>query len=253
LLDQLEHVPDFHNSDNLQVIRDVILYRINRNNLANLNQDYTLDYGIKLPSNSSLISVGSGMHDLDIEWIISATSSSSANISNQSSARSQRSFLIDSNNNNPNMNSFNSNYMSSNSTNLYRTFNDTNSHTISSGSIRRPSDYKRTPWDDLNLNSDNYISNYNNNTLLSHNSSHSAPKTLTRSRDVAPLRAFPLLSSNDGYDFLNNGYTSSINSAGSNRNSVYPSTTSYQEKYLKKTLTETGKLNKMFNYDSYLG
>jgi hypothetical protein len=171
-------VPDLSGTSyNISSLREVILYRVNRNRIATLNQDYTVDYGLKIPATGVAIS---STHDLDIEWIISASPTSSASVSNQSSARSNRSFpVIEGNKNNANnakdVNSF------------YRNMNlADNNVIISTGSLRRPSGYKRLPWDELN-------------DMNSVTSSHSAPKA-TRAREVAPLKAFPL---NDNLDFLN--------------------------------------------------
>ncbi len=153
----MENISDFRNIDN-QLIKDVVIYRINRNKLPSLNADITVEYGVKIPPSGSVIAG----YDLDIEWIISASASSSS-ASNMSSARSQKSFNIDSNNANNNFQKV-------------ITLND-NNMSISSGSFRRPSATKRLPWEDSN----------------------NAPKN-SKNRDVAPLRAFPL---NDEPDFLN--------------------------------------------------
>lgn len=153
--------------ENLNIIKDVIIYRVNRNVLASLNNDMSLDYGVKIPSAGATISKN-GL-DLDIEWIISA-SSSSASDSNVSSARSQKSVLIDSNNSN------------SNSIHRITNLNQNSSQQISSVSFRRPSASKRLPWEEI----------------ITNNNSNNAPK-VNRSREVAPLKAFPL---NDEFDFL---------------------------------------------------
>ena len=63
--------------------------RINRNKLPTLNPDMSIDYAVKIPVMSSMYSVA----DLDIEWIVSATSSPGS-ASNLSSARSQKSGLF---------------------------------------------------------------------------------------------------------------------------------------------------------------
>lgn len=154
LIEQLENISDFRNIDH-QLIKDVVIYRINRNKLPSLNADLTVEYGVKIPPSGSVIAG----YDLDIEWIISA-SASSASASNMSSARSQKSLHTEANNNFQKIITLNDNNMP-----------------ISSGSFRRPSATKRLPWEDSN----------------------SAPKA-AKSREVAPLRAFPL---NDEPDFLN--------------------------------------------------
>ena len=152
-------MPDFQNFENLNIIKDVIVYRLNRNKIASLNSDMTVEYGMKLPSAGTTIS--SNALDLDVEWIISA-SSSSASASNLSSARSQRSVFLDSTSNigNPN-------------THRISNLNQPNIQ-ISTGSFRRPSGTRRLPWEDVQ------------------NNSSSNPPNTTRSREVAPLKAFPL-------------------------------------------------------------
>ena len=174
MLDQLELVPDLQ-PDNISAIREVILYRINRNRTATLNSDLTVDYALKIPVNGVSLS---SAHDLDIEWIISASSSTSAAASNQSSARTQR------------------NSDSKETKEFFRNMNLNDGGgnlVISSGALRRPSGLKRLPWDELS-----------DPPRLVHGSSagssHSAPKTATRTREVAPLKAFPLT---DGLDFQN--------------------------------------------------
>lgn len=153
--------------ENLNIIKDVIIYRVNRNILATLNSDMSLDYGVKIPSSGATIS-NNGL-DLDIEWIISA-SSSSALESNASSARSQKSVFIDTNN--------------SNSNNIHRisNLNQNSNQQISSVSFRRPSASKRLPWEET----------------IANNGLNNIPK-VSRSREVAPLKAFPL---NDEFDIL---------------------------------------------------
>lgn len=129
----------------------------------------SLDYGVKIPSAGATFSAN-GL-DLDIEWIISA-SGSSAPASNVSSARSQKSVYIDSSASNSNQN------------NVHRisNLNQNNVQQISTVSFRRPSASKRLPWEEA-------IPTSNSNTV---------PK-VTRSREVAPLKAFPL---NDEFDVL---------------------------------------------------
>lgn len=151
-------------------MKDVIIYRVNRNVLASLNADMSLDYGVKIPSAGATFSVN-GL-DLDIEWIISA-SGSSASVSNVSSARSQKSVYIDSNSS------------SSSQNNMHRisNINQNNTQQISTVSFRRPSASKRLPWEEASPT----------------NNSNQIPK-VNRSREVAPLKAFPL---NDEFDILN--------------------------------------------------
>ena len=159
-------MPDFHNSENLQTIRDVIIYRLNRNKLATLNSDMNIEYGVKIPPSGAVFTAG---YDPDIEWIVSA-SASSASASNLSSARSQKS-IYDTNTNGTNANNNNNN-------NVHR-LND-NNISISSGSFRRSSGNKRLPWEDQLDN-------------------QTTPKVV-HSREVAPLKAFPL---HDEFDFVN--------------------------------------------------
>lgn len=166
-------MPDFQNFENLNIIKEVIVYRLNRNKIASLNNDMTVEYGIKIPSAGTTIS-SNGL-DLDIEWIISA-SSSSASASNLSSARSQRSVFIDSTSNIGNITSQN--------THRIANLNQPNIQ-ISTGSFRRPSGTRRLPWEEAQ-----------NNTSLN------VPNT-TRSREVAPLKAFPL---NDELELINGNY-----------------------------------------------
>lgn len=176
LLNQLEQIPSFHNSDNLNAIKEVINYRLSRNKLPVLNPDMTIEYGVKIPPSNAPSLVNSfGNHEVDIEWIVSASSSSSA--SNMSSARSQKSSVFSE---------------ISNQNNLHRmiNLNDNSISSISSGSFRqrRPSGTKRLPWEDANLSD---ISQ-----------SNSANSKATRNREAAPLKAFPL---SDDLDFLSPG------------------------------------------------
>lgn len=212
LLDQLDsNVSEFQHFDNLNIIKDVIMCRVSRNKLPVLNADMTIDYAIKIPS--TIISNGYG-NDLDIEWIVSA-SSSSGSASNLSSARSQASIF---NENNPQSNS--------NASSVHRMASlDNNNIAISTGSFkqRRPSGNKRLPWEEVN---DNQITSHQN-----------VPKVM-RSREVAPLKAFPLT---DELDFVNG----TLNAANSNmKPSTYPASTSYQEKYLKKLQSNDSKPSK---------
>ncbi|CAF0703596.1 unnamed protein product [Brachionus calyciflorus] len=206
IIEQLEHVPEFQNFENLNIIKDVIVYRLNRNKIANLNSDMTLEYGVKIPSTGTTF--GSNGLDLDIEWIISA-SSSSASTSNISSARSQRSVFVDSNS----TNMINHRIANLNQANMQ----------ISTGSFRRPSGTKRLPWEETN----------------SQNNSIPVPK-VNKSREVAPLKAFPL---NDDLEIVND-ISINNNMANTTRNTVYPSTSSYQEKYLKKLQDQKGQQSK---------
>ena len=146
----------------------------------------TIEYGIKIPTSGVIIT----NNDVDIEWVVSASSSSSASASNLSSARSQKSILNENTNNNNNNNTNNS----FSNFNRMLTLND-KTKSISTGSFRRPSGSKRMPWDELidqNLNSNNGLNN----------NSSSVPKVM-RSREVAPLKAFPL---NDEFEFLNSNH-----------------------------------------------
>jgi hypothetical protein len=208
LLDQLDSVSEFQHFDNLNVIKDVIMCRVSRNKLPVLNSDLTIDYAIKIPS--TIISNGYG-NDLDIEWIVSA-SSSSGSASNLSSARSQASVFNENINANNNSNS-----------NIHR-MASLATDSISTGSFkqRRTSGNKRLPWEDANENQSNAT-----------NLNQIVPKVM-RSREVAPLKAFPLT---DELDFvngtLNNNHNNNTNNV-SNKPSSYPASTSYQEKYLKK-------------------
>ncbi len=167
------------------MIREVITYRIKRNILPKLNSDMSLEYGIKIPTSGVIVT----NNDVDIEWVVSASSSSSASASNQSSARSQKSILNENTNNINNTNNSFSNF------NRMLTLND-KSKSISTGSFRRPSSSKRMPWDDLN---DQNIANSNNGQGSNNNG---IPKVM-RSREVAPLKAFPL---NDEFEFLNSNH-----------------------------------------------
>ena len=205
LLDQLDSVVEFQHFDNLNIIKDVIMCRVSRNKLPVLNSDLTIDYAIKIPS--TVLSNGYG-NDLDIEWIVSA-SSSSGSASNLSSARSQASVYNENINNNNNSN-----------TNIHRMASIA-TESISTGSFkqRRPSGNKRLPWEDANENQ-------------SSNTNQTVHKVM-RSREVAPLKAFPLT---DELDFVNGTLNNASNNHTNNNNksSSYPSSTSYQEKYLKK-------------------
>jgi hypothetical protein len=220
LLDQLDVVSEFQHFDNLNIIKDVIMCRVSRNKLPVLNPDMTIEYAIKIPS--TIISNGYG-NDLDIEWIVSA-SSSSGSASNLSSARSQASVFND---------NTNSNNSTNNNSNIHRMVsldNNTNNMPISTGSFkqRRSSGTKRLPWEEVNENN-----NQNNN------NQQQVPKVM-RSREVAPLKAFPLT---DELDFVNGSLANANNNNNNNKQSTYPASTSYQEKYLKKLHINTNENN----------
>jgi hypothetical protein len=125
-------VPEFQigtiTYENLQTIRDVIVFRLNRNKIATINPDMTIDYGIKIPQSGVVLSGG---YDPDIEWIVSASSSSAS-----ASARSQRGNDSNSNTNNNRIISLNDKGVP-----------------ISSGSFRqRSSGNKRLPWEEAGSN-----------------------------------------------------------------------------------------------------
>ena len=160
-------MPDFHvgstiTYENLQTIRDVIVFRLNRNKIATINSDMTIDYGVKIPQSGVAISGG---YDPDIEWIVSASSSSAS----ANSARSQKG-------------GNESNVSTSNNNNRIINFNE-NNVSISSGSFRRTSGSKRLPWEDATPNDQNM----------------STQKVV---HTVAPLKAFPF---NDEFDSSSNG------------------------------------------------
>lgn len=135
----------------------------------------TIEYGLKIPPPGVTFPNG---YDLDVEWVISA-SASSASASNLSSARSQKSTVVEPAKNN-------------NGTHRMINLNDKNN--ISTGSFRRPSGTKRLPWDEINDSSSMLIN-------------PNIPKVM-RSREVAPLKAFPL---NDDIDFANGNMVISNN------------------------------------------
>ena len=87
LLDCLESASDFQHYENVSVIREVITCRLQRNKLPTLNPDMSIEYAVKIPAQSSL--QAGALIDLDIEWIVSAATSSSS-ASNMSSARSHK-------------------------------------------------------------------------------------------------------------------------------------------------------------------
>lgn len=208
------------------MIKDVINYRLNRNKLPVLNADMTVEYGIRIPPSNAPMLMNSfgGNSELDIEWIVSASSSStssSASLSNMSSARSQKSVFSEisnpSNSNN-----------ASNSIHRMINLNDNGMLSISTGSFkqRRPSGTKRLPWEDNDMLAQAApINNFNGN--QNNPNSQNTPKT-NRMREAAPLKAFPL---SDDPDFLaGNLYHMNKSKSGG----AYPSSTSYQEKYLRK-------------------
>ena len=150
-------MPDFQigtiTYENLQTIRDVIVFRLNRNKIATINPDMTIDYGVKIPQSGVVLSSG---YDPDIEWIVSASSSSAS-----ASARSRPG--NDTNNN-----------ASATTNNRMMSLNDNGAVRISSGSFRqRSSGNKRLPWEDA----------------ISNDQSISSQKV---AHTVAPLKAFPL-------------------------------------------------------------
>ena len=138
------------------MIRTVIEFRLNRDKYAILNTDMTIDYAIKLPSSTSLLTVSG--NEPDIDWIISA--STSAHSVHLSSARSVRS-----------VNEFEQNILPQQQQTVYK---------------RKPS-AKRLPWDNVN---DQYNSTNSINSQPTSLNLTSVPKVM-RSREVAPLKAFP--------------------------------------------------------------
>lgn len=232
----------------MNVIKDVINYRLNRNKLPVLNADMTVEYGIKIPpSNAPMLMNGyGGNSELDIEWIVSASSSStssSASLSNMSSARSQKSVFSEISNPSNNAN---------NAVHRMINLNDNGMLSISTGSFkqRRPSGTKRLPWEDNDMltqanNNNNINSNGNGNHIG--NGSSNTPKPMNRMREAAPLKAFPL---SDDPDFLaGNLYHMNKSKSGG----AYPSSTSYQEKYLRKIQSDQQSKLHQSKTDSNLG
>jgi hypothetical protein len=174
LLEQLEHVPQFQSGtmtpENLRTIRDVIVFRLNRNKLATLNQaDMSIDYGVKIPQSGAVLS---GIYDPDIEWIVSASASSAS----ANSARSQKEIAAAA--------TGTSRVIGINESHAINNAN--NNVSISSGSFRqRSSGNKRMPWEDVISNSEQIMY---------------SPKI---AHTVAPLKAFPL---NEEFD--SNGFSS---------------------------------------------
>ena len=158
--------------------------RLNRNKLPTLNPDMTIEYAVKIPVMSSMY----GISDLDIEWIVSATSSSGS-VSNLSSARSQKSSMFG---------EIGNTNSSSGANSMHRmaSFIDNNNIPLSFKQRRIPSASKRLPWEQqTSIESD--VSGHSNT------ASNAAVNKSSRSREVAPLKAFPL--SDDPLDFANNG------------------------------------------------
>jgi hypothetical protein len=193
------------------MIRTVIEFRLSRDKYAILNTDMTIDYAIKLPTSTSLLTVSG--NEPDIDWIISAsTSAHSVNLSS-SSARSVRS-----------VNEYEQNILPQQpQQTVYK---------------RKPS-ARRLPWDNVN---DQYNSSNSLNSQPTSLNLSNVPKVM-RSREVAPLKAFPF---EENLDFNNpskiyrkyiemiiNKLFFSIKGIATFKAS-YPSTSSYQEKYLKR-------------------
>jgi hypothetical protein len=152
----------------LAIIKAVVKYRIERNTYATLSSDMTVEYAIKL---SSLASTASGV-DPDLDWIVSASASSSANgrSANNTTNNSTASFEYD------------ANLLTQQIT------------------IKRKSSAKRLPWEDQQFQAPS---------LDTFNSPSSVPK-VTKSREVAPLKAFPMYGDDNDFSL------SSINSYGRN-------------------------------------
>ena len=138
----------------VNMIRPIVEFRLSRDKYAILNTDMTIDYAIKLPSSTSLLSVNG--NEPDIDWIISASASAHSAHLSTSSARSVRS-----------VNEFEQNILPQQT--VYK---------------RKPS-AKRLPWE-----IDQYNSNASLNSINSNVNMPNVPKVM-RSREVAPLKAFP--------------------------------------------------------------
>lgn len=131
----------------------------------------SIEYAIKLPSSTSLIT-SVNASEPDIDWIISASTSSTHNSSlniksSTSSARSTKSL------------------------------NEYEQNIMPQSILKRKPSAKRLPWDEpFNGNNTNNSQNNgnNNNVMLLQNgnnlTSTTVPKVM-RSREVAPLKAFP--------------------------------------------------------------
>lgn len=185
ILDCLEKVSDFQNYDNTSTIREVIMCRLNRNKLPTLNPDMSIEYAVKIPVMSSMYSIA----DLDIEWIVSATSSPGS-ASNLSSARSQKSGMFGE--------IANSGQQPPATMHRMASFVDNNQIPINLRQRRIPSANKRLPWeqsgeDPLAV----------SNSTQSNQTSRSGAKAT--SREVAPLKAFPL--TDDTLDFANGKFS----------------------------------------------
>lgn len=156
----------------LSAVKSVIKYRIERNVYAKLNSDMTIDYAIKIPA--IVATSANGGSEPDLEWIISATTTSAANSTNSSNLP-----------------------LSSRSRNF--DFNDftTDSQLSQSNVVLKrktsASAAKRLPWEDQS----------------SHENINSAVPKVTRIREVAPLKAFPLYT--DENDFLSSSNYMKIN------------------------------------------
>jgi len=111
--------------------------RINRNKLPTLNPDMSIEYAVKIPVMSSMYSIA----DLDIEWIVSATSSPGS-ASNLSSARSQKSGMFG---------EIGASAQSQPPATMHRmaSFVDNNQIPINLRQRRIPSANKRLPWEGL--------------------------------------------------------------------------------------------------------
>lgn len=171
-MDCLDNVNELQNMENLSVIKEVIMCRLNRKKVPTLNPDMSLEYAVKIPVMSSIY----GISDLDIEWIVSATSSGSA--SNMSSARSHKSNVFGEVHT-PNTGASSMHRMAS--------FVDNNHIPINFKQRRIPSGNKRLPWDQAATTheidkSAQSINTHSNNTI----------SVRSNGREVAPLKAFPL-------------------------------------------------------------
>jgi hypothetical protein len=140
---------------NLEIIKSIIAYRLNRNRYSKLNQDMTIEYGIKIPTSATY---GQQISEPDIDWIISASASSP----NSAALITQSGRLI------------------SNTSN-YETDETNSQHQLVYK--RKPSATtmtKRLPWEDQQQ---------------KQGGMQSVPKVM-KSREVAPLKAFPLVTEN---------------------------------------------------------
>lgn len=169
----MESASDFQQFENVAVIREVIQCRLQRNKLPTLNPDMSIEYAIKIPVMSTMY----GTSDLDIEWIVSATSSSGT-ASNLSSARSHKAPVFGEIAN-----------PSGSSMHRMASFVDGANIPLSFKQRRIPSAAKRLPWENQN----------------SAEGSEPASPAI-RGREAAPLKAFPL--TDDTIDFTNGKITS---------------------------------------------